>query len=221
MMKNKQNTGKNKRNLILVFLIFIVIIIILIFLLKNNYKISNLGNNMSNKNIEEIEKYILDISSYEATIDVTVESNKNTNKYLIKQEYIKDTISKQTVLEPSNIEGMEIIYKNNTLKLNNTRLNLSSVYENYNFAVDNYMWLDSFIQDYKNGKESNNTTLKEENDIVTMKVNLQNQNNKYICNKTLYIDKKAGKPTKLVIQDINKKNLVYILYNEITLNGLY
>ncbi len=221
MMKNKQNTGKNKRNLILVSLICIVIIIILIFLLKNNYKISNLGNNMSNKNIEEIEKYILDISSYEATIDVTVESNKNTNKYLIKQEYIKDTISKQTVLEPSNIEGMEIIYKDNTLKLNNTRLNLSSVYENYNFAVDNYMWLDSFIQDYKNGKECNNTTLEEENDIVTMKVNLQNQNNKYICNKTLYIDKNAGKPTKLVIQDINKKNLVYILYNEITLNGLY
>ena len=34
------------------------------------------------------------------------------------------------------------------------------------------------------------------------------------------LTKLPGKPTKLFVQDINKKNLVYILYNEITINGL-
>ena len=36
--------------------------------------------------------------------------------------------------------------------------------------------------------------------------------------KELYIDTKTGKPTKLLIQDNNKKSIIYILYNEIELN---
>ena len=55
--------------------------------------------------------YILNISSYEAEIEVTVESNKNTNKYVVEQTYKKDGSAKQVVLEPSNISGIKIIKK--------------------------------------------------------------------------------------------------------------
>ena len=54
-----------------------------------------------------------------------------------------------------------------------------------------------------------------------MEVKTKNDNNRYVYNKKLYIDKKTGKPIKLFIQDINKKIFVYILYNEITVNGLH
>ena len=210
---------KDKRKIIL-FIVILILAIFLLFFIKNNYKNKNLGNNMSNKNIEEIEEYILNISSYEAKIEVTVESNKNTNKYLMEQTYQKDKLSKQTVIEPSNIAGLETKYENGTLTINNSKLNLTTVYENYNYLVENCLWLDAFIQDYVESKNNNQATITEQDDIITMETKTRNENNRYIYNKELTIDKKTGKPTKLLVQDVNQKNLIYILYNEITVNGL-
>ncbi len=212
------NNNTNKKKIILFILVIILISIIVCFFMKNNYKNQNFGHNMSNKNLEEIEKYILDISSYQAKMEITVESNKNTNKYLLEQIYQKDKMSKQTVLEPSNIEGLEIIYEAQKITINNSKLNLSKVYENYPNLVENCLWLNSFIEDYKQAKNNNNTSIKEENDIITMETKTRNENNRYIYHKQLLIDKKTGKPTKLLVQDINKKNLIYILYNEMKVN---
>ena len=44
--------------------------------------------------------------------------------------------------------------------------------------------------------------------------------NKYIAYKKLYIDNKTYKPTKMLIQDVNKKTLVYISYKEIEIDSL-
>lgn len=102
---------KNKKIIFISILVLAIVSILIFILLKTNYKNKNFGNNMSNKNLEEIEKYILDISSYTAKMDVTVESNKNTNKYVMEQRYEKGKKSKQKILEPANIEGLEIIYE--------------------------------------------------------------------------------------------------------------
>lgn len=213
-MKHKINP---KKVIIFVSILAISIIVILIFI-KMNYKNENIGHNMSNKNLEEIEKYILDISSYQAKMEITVESNKNTNKYLLEQIYQKDKISKQKVLEPSNIEGLEVIYEAGKLTINHSRLNLTTIYKNYTNLAENCLWLDSFIEDYKQAKNHNKTNISEQNNIVTMETKTQNENNKYIYHKQLVIDKKTGKPTKLLVQDINKKNVIYILYNEMKVN---
>lgn len=210
----------DKKKTIIVILIAFIILISLIIFINMYYKNKNVGNNMSNKNIEEIEEYILNISSYKAKIEVKVESNKNSNKYILEQEYKKDNYSQQTVLEPSNIEGMTMRYENNTLKLNYSKLNLTAIYENYTDLMDNYLWINSFIEDYKSAKESNNASIKDDGKLILMETKTRNSNNKYVYNKQLTIDKETGKPSKLLIQDINKKNIVYILYNEITFNGL-
>lgn len=214
-----EKSNKSKK-IILLILIILVITILIVFFIKNYYKNQNIGNNMSNKNLEEIEEYILNISSYQAKMEITIESNKNTNKYQLEQTYQKDKISKQIILEPSNIKGLEIIYEAGKLTINNSKLNLTTVYENYTNLIENCLWLDTFIEDYKQGKNSNNTIIKEENALVTMETKTRNENNRYIYNKQLFIDKKTGKPTKLLVQDINKKNLIYILYSEITVNGV-
>ena len=215
----QKSSNINKRNIFIILIAICILSTILLFFTKNNYKNKILGNNMSNKNIEEIEEYILNISSYEAKIEVTVESNKNTNKYIIEQEYQKNKKSKQTIIEPSNIAGLETKYENGTLTITNSKLSLTTVYENYNYLVENCLWLDSFIQDYRESKNSNECKISEDNDIVTMETKTRNENNKYIYSKKLTIDKKTGKPTKLLVHDMNQKNLIYILYTEITLNG--
>lgn len=203
-----------KKKKFVIILIFIFIIF-LIFFIKNNYKNLKVGNNMSNKSIEEIEEYILNISSYQAKISVTVNSNKNTNKYVISQKYISPNKSKQIILEPSNIEGIEIINDGTNLKINNSKLGLSKIYENYEYVVDNCICLESFIVDYRN----NNGNIYEEEGKIVLETNTSNPNN-YIYNKKLYINKNTGNIERLLVEDINEKTLVYILYNEIRINEL-
>lgn len=209
-----------KNKMILKITIAIVVIaiiaIIIYFFSRNVNKNSKMGNNLSNKTNQEIEEYILNISSYEAEIEVEVETNKNKTKYKIKQSHVAPNIEKQTILEPSNISGLETVYDGNTLKINNTKLNLSTVYQNYQYMTENFLWLNSFIEDYKN---SSNKKLYEENNMIIMEVTLQNSN-QYVSSKKLFIDKTTGKITKMIVQDKNQKNLVYILYNEIKINSL-
>lgn len=211
---------KNKKIIFISILVLAVVSILIFILLKTNYKNKNFGNNMSNKNLEEIEKYILDISSYTAKMDVTVESNKNTNKYVMEQRYEKGKKSKQKILEPANIEGLEIIYEENKLTINNAKNNLKTMYENYPNLMENCLWLNAFIEDYKKEKNEGKASIVEKNGKVIMATKTRNENNRYIYSKELHIDKEAGKIEKLVVQDINKKNLIYILYNEITVNGV-
>ena len=171
----------------------------------NMSKNSKIGNNT---NSQEIVDNILNISSYETKVEVKVVSNKNTNKYIIKQKYKKPNESSQEILEPSNIAGIKITKKDNELKIENTNLNLSSIFENYEYVSDNILDLSSFIEDYKTNEKAN---WKEENNQIIM---ITNKNNK---EKKLYIDKTTKKPIKLEISDINKNTAVYISYNEINI----
>ena len=203
MLKNMKKT-----KLVKIVLLIFIIIFFLIFFLKNNYKNIKVGNN----SIEEVEEYILNISSYEAKLELTVKSNKNTNRYIILQTYNKENKTKQVVLEPENIAGLEIEYDGQNLILRNTKLNIEKVYENYKYLTDNFFTLETFIAEYEQLK-NNKTNLYEESENIIMEVEVNK--NKYVYKKTLYIDKNSLEPTKLMIQDINEENIVYILCNEI------
>ena len=195
----------------------IIIIIISIFFIKINYKFLKTGNNMSNKSAEEIEKYILDISSYTAKMEVTINSNKSTNKYILDEEYIKDNnVFKRKIIEPEYLNGVSIIYDGTNLKLENSIINVSKMYENYPYIGEDTISLFSFIEDYKNSDETNISS-DEANIILKTKVK---NGNKYINQKKLFIDKKTGRPIKLEIEDITQKTVIYILYNEIKINNL-
>lgn len=52
-----------------------------------------------------------------------------------------------------------------------------------------------------------------------METEVENSN-KYIAYKKLYIDNKTYKPTKMLIQDVNKKTIIYISYKEIEIDSL-
>ena len=110
---------------------------VLIIFLLNKTNVKKIGNNSTS---QEIVDYILNISSYEAKIEVEVKSNKNTNKYILKQQYISPDVATQEVLEPSNISGIKIIKKGNDLKLENTSLNLSN-FDTSKVIDMNYMFL--------------------------------------------------------------------------------
>ena len=192
----------------IIIVIIIIIICICIFFYINKSKKIKIGNNSTS---QEIIDNILNISSYETVIEVEVHSNKNTNKYTIKQKYIFPDISEQEIIEPENIQGIKITKKDNELKVENSKINMSKIYNDYEYMTDNCLDLNTFIENYKLNKKQ----IYEEDDEIIL--NTENENNKYTRYQTLYIDKKTGKPTKMEIKDNSKNTSVYILYREVKL----
>ena len=196
-----------KKNLFILVVILLIIGIIIFFIFFHGKTAKNLkiGNNSSS---QEMVDFILNISSYETKIEVEIASNKNKNQYILKQQYQEPDISTQEVLEPSNIAGVRIIRNGNQLKIENTNLSLSSIFENYEYVSDNILDLSCFIKDYKADEKA---SWKEENNQIIM-LTKQNQEEK-----SLFIDRTTGKPTKLEVKWTNKNARVYILYNEVNI----
>lgn len=212
--KNKYKTKENsKRKIIIIIAITLLIIISAIFLIKNNNKTAKTSKIGNNSTSQEIIEYILNISSYETQIDVEIKSNKNSNKYKIKQTYIANNKSEQEVIEPSNIQGVKIIKEGTNLKIENTKLSLTKIIENYSDITQNNLDLISFIESYKNNP---NSKFKEENNQIIMETTAKTENN-YQKYETLYISKETGKPTKMEIKDTNQNTIIYIIYNKINI----
>lgn len=216
MQKNKHKKEKNKRKIAIAIIIIVLLIVgIAIFIKINNKtaKNSKIGKNSSS---QEIVDYILNISSYKTEIDVEVKSNKNSNKYKMKQEYINNENNTQEVLEPSNIQGIKIIKEGNNLKVENTKLSLTKIIEEYKDITQNNLDLIDFIENYKNNP---NSKWKEENSQIIMETTTQTENN-YQKYKTLYISKEKQEPTKMEIKDTNQNTIIYIIYKEIKINKI-
>ena len=211
-IKHKKETNNKKIIFLFLSIILITGIIFYVFFNKNKAKVSKIGNNSTS---QEIVNYILNISSYELTADVTVYSNRNNNKYKIKQIYEGTEKNSQEVLEPSNIQGVKIIREGNKLTLQNTNLNLTSVLENYQYLAENCLDLSSFIEDYK---KDENATIREEDNQIILETQSQTTNSN-IKNKVLKIDKSTGNPLNLEIKGTNQKTTIYILYNEVKITS--
>ena len=196
------------------WLILLIILIAIggIIFYKNRVKDSKSGNN---KTSQEIVDYILNISSYEVQVTVNVTSNKNSNKYILKQTNQSPNISMQEVLEPSNIQGVRIQKDGTNLKLENSQLNLNTILENYNYLGDNCLDLHSFIEDYK---QDGKATFEDKDTEIIMKAS-SNIENIYVQEKILHIDKKTYNPTQMEIKDNQQKTTIYILYNEVKVNS--
>lgn len=203
---------KNKKIIIIavVAVILIAILCFILFFKNNTAKNFKIGNNTTS---QEIVDFILNMNSYEAKIEVDIQSNKNENKYIIKQSYKGEEENCQEILEPSNIAGVKIMKSGNTLKLENTELNLTSIFENYQYMADSCLDLSSFVKDYKQDQKA---SWEEKNEQIIMQAQTQDINKRQ---RILYINRQTGKPEKMELQDANKKTVIYILYNEITVNN--
>ena len=195
-----------------IILLIVVLVIGGIFVYKNRVKNLKIGNN---KTSQEIVDKILNISSYEVKVTINVTSNKNSNKYILKQTYQSPNKSMQEVIEPSNIAGVKLENDGTNLKIENSQLNLSTILENYNYLGDNCLDLYSFIENYKQDSKSK---FEEKDSEIIMKTNGR-IDNVYMQEKILHVDKQTYNPTQMEIKDNKQKTTIYILYNEVKVNS--
>lgn len=194
-------------------LILLLIIILTCLFFAITYKTQKSGNTYI-KSTDDIVENILSLSSYQATVEVTVTSNKTTNQYQLWQQYSKDSGWKQIVQEPRDLENITISYDGNTIKLENTSLGLNKLYENYedyHYLNQNTLWLSSFISGY-----DGESKLKENDEEIILENN--QLHNPYNVSQRLRISKKTKLPIAMEIQDNNQNTKIYINYKEIQLN---
>ena len=82
---------------------------------------ANIFKTGNNNTSQTIVNDILNIKSYELKAEIEIKSNKNENKYIIKQKYISPEYNSQEVIEPENIKGVIIEREGNNLKIQNTK----------------------------------------------------------------------------------------------------
>lgn len=187
------------------------VIILLIFFLILYYNTSIFGNNIIIKDENKIVDYVLnDIKQYEAEIEVTVNGNKTQKVYKMKQ-FESNECSWLEVISTGKINGLKIEFKDGNLKVQNTVLKLDKIYENYEPIMQNALFLNAFIQDFKIGEES---TTYQENDQIIFETKVDS-NNRYNSFKKLYVDTKTIKPSKLEIKDNTQNTTICIIYNNI------
>ena len=200
------------KRLITVLIMLAIIVAVIFIFFKNIYNPQKIGN--TTYKIEDLENYILKISSYEAIAEIRVASNKNTNTYKLKQSEKRGGSFYQEVIEPQTIAGSIFKSDGSNLIIENSKLNISKIYENYHYISNNQLSLINFLNDYNESQDANCI----ENDTeVIMEVSVKNEN-KYIAKKVLKVDKASRCPKSLEIHDNTQNLLVYILYNEIKIN---
>lgn len=191
-------------------LLFLGVLCLIVFLIFT-YKSFKFGNNISNKTQEEIIDYILnDLKSYTANMNVMVYSNKTEIEYEIKQEVI-DGKTTQEILSPENVKGIKIELEGNRLKISNTELKLEKIYEEYDVVLNNALFLNVFIEDYKN----NTSKAFEENNEIILETKIEDNTNTYAKYKELHINKQNKEISGLIIRDNNKNTRIDIKYNDI------
>lgn len=198
---------------VFITIIFFAIFFLIFYLIFNYKSLKNGNNNIRIKNEEDVNDYILNISNYEAKIEVIVKSNKNENKYIINQKCM-DNYSYQE-MEYENNKKIIIEHKDNKVIIRNTSLKLEKIYESWEFLIENNLFLTTFVENFKETDEKE-ILVNENYYVVNLK--LKNISNKNVAYKSLYINKNNGKIEKLEIYDINKNRTIYILYKEITIS---
>lgn len=159
----------------------------------------------------QADEYILNIKNYNVEAKVTVYSNKNTNTYNLKQ-YKMDDYQKQEVVNSQTNHGIVIENAGNKLTIKNTELGLEQVFENYEELTKNSLGLDSFIKDYR---ESEKAEVTEDEQYYMLFAKVKKLQNRYIENKTLYINKKTGKIEKIEVKDVNNQRTMFIEYTKL------
>ena len=117
---------------------------------------------------------------------------------------------RQEILQPENIAGVVTTYEEGKLTLYNSQLELSQVYEDYAYMTNNALWLNSFVEEFKNNTEKTKISYENNNIILEVK-----NERRYDYRKKLYINKENGKLLQLIVQDINQKQTICIEYTEL------
>lgn len=186
----------------------ICVLLFLIILIFYCYKFFVPGNNKCIGNVNDLDEYLLGICDYSVEAKVTVNSNKNSNSYFLKQSCV-DGKCVQEVCDSDG--GSRLVIENfeDRVVVKNTELSLERVFDSYGEVAMNSMGLDAFIEDYECDDKRE---VLDRDGYYIVSVRSKNSQNKYAKSKSLFFNKQNNCVEKIVVKDINNNEMVVIEY---------
>ncbi len=193
--------------------IFIVaIIFILVISIFYCYKFFIPGNNKTIKDVNELDEYILGMKNYTLEAKITVNSNKNTNTYLLKETNENGKSIQEIISEGTN-SGVVLEYEDEKLTIKNTELGLPRIFADYKELFNNPIDFMTFVQDYKSD-DKKDVKIKDDYYIVSVKTL---NSSKYTTHKVLYFSRSKNQIERIEIKDINNNQTIIIEYSSFKL----
>lgn len=205
----------NKKHVYILISVLIVITAYIAYVVKD----SSVPNKESKAGLLFDGKKPVNITSYYINSNITVNSNKNSDTYII-EEWYKENVGQLFKIKDAVGSTVKYLLKNKHLTVyNEKQKNILEILE-YNNQELNILSFNTFVKIY------NENILNKRNDIKV----INNKNNTIIYvvyNKNIYIsslelriNRKVGKIIDCTIRDIHGKDKIIITYNKVEINKI-
>lgn len=158
---------------------------------------------------KEFQKKIVNMSSYQCIAEVEASGNKSSHNYVFIHSYIKPDYYKLEVLEPENLKGKIMEYKDDKVIISNTdiedKIELPNTEDNKQYA-----FIGDFIKNYLQNEE---VDIKLSNDSLILETTIPGDN-EYFNKQILYVNKETKNPEKMEILNAEGKPNFTVKYTE-------
>ncbi len=158
---------------------------------------------------KEFQKKIVTMSSYKCIAEVEAIGNKSSYTYVFIHNYTKPDYYKLEVVEPRNLKGKTMEYKDDKVIISNPDIKDKIELPNTN---DNrqYTFIGDFIKNYLQNEEVN---IKLSNNNLVLEATIPGDN-EYFNKQLLYINKETKNPEKMEILNSKGEPSFTVKYKE-------
>lgn len=158
---------------------------------------------------KEFQKKIVTMSSYKCIAEVEVAGNKSPHNYVFIHSYTEPDYYKLEVVEPENLKGKTMEYKNDKVIITNPdikdKIELPNTDDNKQYA-----FIGDFIRNYLQNEEIN---IKLSSNSLILETIIPGEN-EYFAKQILYINKETKNPEKMEILNNEGKPSFTVKYKK-------
>lgn len=163
----------------------------------------------------KIQKKLFEMRSYKCTAVIKINSNKNTIRYKVRQEYVHPSKYRMEIIEPQFLAGVETKSDGSETTISNPGIKGDNLYitENIKAISENSVFLTSFINSYLFSEKA---TMRKNGEKYILKTE-SGSKNQYIHFQILTLNQK-GIPETLEMNDLEGRQRMLVTYDEFTYN---
>lgn len=176
------------------------------------------GNNKSIDIYGRVYDKYKNFKSYRCDVELTVNSNKTTRHYEVRQVYKAPDKYRIEVNEPSNIKGLTTVYNGTNVTTLMPEVGGKYALQNFNPVGESYTFLPDFFKTYYKSEQTSVQTMTRKHANTTLLNTQIPGNNIHRYSQSLWVDNATLLPVRMEVYDIKNKPVISILYHNFEFN---
>lgn len=173
------------------------------------------------KNLEEINKKLLELEDYTCDVRMMVTNNKSTMEYKLKHFYKSPDNYRLEVIAPLELMGQVTIYNGKSSYIYHPGIRQYLVTEDFTVSLEYNSFIGSFIEYIRTPDRIKASTVKEgKKELYVLEFEIP-ESNSYMSVERLWLDPVEAVPVRAEIYgEDGKKNIEVFYYNFVCNSGL-